>query len=84
MLELIEHMVAANLIEKARPFQNDPRTMMQFDDRKRDAATRQVDGNLAERDRTGTIQEITSTGVQDEVSRSHGTRLTIQRIRLRR
>jgi hypothetical protein len=34
MLELIEHMVAASLVEKARPLQEDPRTIMQFGDRK--------------------------------------------------
>jgi len=32
MLQLIEHMMAADLVEKARPFQDYPRAMMQFGD----------------------------------------------------
>ena len=71
MLELIEHMIAADLVEKARPLQEYPRTMMQFGDRKGDAATRQVGGNLAERDGACAIQEIAGTGVQDEMPRFH-------------
>lgn len=31
MFKLIELMIAADLVEKARPLQEDPRTIMQFD-----------------------------------------------------
>ena len=69
MLELIEHMIAPDLVEEARPLQEYPRTIMQFGDRKSDAAARQVGGNLAERDGPSAIQEIAGTGVQDEMPR---------------
>src|ERR1700756_5375176 len=67
MLELIEQMIAADLVEEPRPLQENPRTMMQIGDRKGDTATGDVGCNLAEGDGACAIHEIAGTGVQDEM-----------------
>jgi hypothetical protein len=47
MLEVTEHMIAADLVKKACTFQENAGTMMQFRNRKADAAMGQIGGNLA-------------------------------------